>query len=353
MSAELWALAIAVVTAVSCALCGSLLVVNRQSMVSEALSHAVLPGLALAFFLLRDYNSPWLLISAAAGGMLMIWLTELFRSTRIVDSDASLGIVFAGMFSLGILLVANLLRDTHFHADCVLEGNLVLAPFDRLRWGEVDLGPRDWWLMSGIVTLQLVFILVSYKELKAMLFDPQLAGRFGLRPKLFEMIWLSVVSLTTVAAFNVAGSILIVGLMIAPPAAAFLLTQRLSHLLIVATALAILSAMVGFLVSIPMEIAPTGPVASSAGLIFLLVYLFAPRSGLVSQHFQRKRKRADTIECLVLQLVADNTSLDHLTKNWNSVLRSLIDRELLVQANDKMLLTSFGQSKLDSMLAEL
>ncbi|MEM7560619.1 MAG: metal ABC transporter permease [Planctomycetota bacterium] len=353
MSAELWALAIAVVTAISCALCGSLLVVNRQSMVSEALSHAVLPGLALAFFLLRDYNSPWLLISAAAGGMLMIWLTELLRSTRVVDSDASLGIVFAGMFSLGILFVTNLLRNTHFHADCVLEGNLVLAPFDRLRWSKVDLGPRDWWLMSGIVAVQLVFILACYKELKAMLFDPQLAGRFGLRPKLVEMIWLSVVSLTTVAAFNVAGSILIVGLMIAPPAAAFLLTQRLSDLLIVAVALAVLSAIAGFLVSLPMEIAPTGPVASCAGLVFLLVYLFAPKTGLVSQHFQRKRKRADTVECLVLQLVADNTSLDQLTKNWNSVLSNLIDKELLVQANDKVLLTSFGQSKLDAMLAEL
>ena len=99
MSIELWTLAIAAVTAVVCALCGCLLLVNRQAMVSEGLSHAVLPGLVVAFMIFRDYNSPLLILAAAASGMVMVWLTDWLRRTGLVEPDAGLGIVFAGMFN--------------------------------------------------------------------------------------------------------------------------------------------------------------------------------------------------------------------------------------------------------------
>ncbi|MEM6981343.1 MAG: metal ABC transporter permease [Planctomycetota bacterium] len=106
----LWTLAIATVTAITCGLCGSLLLLNRQAMVSEGLSHAVLPGLFVAFILFRSYDSPWLILFSAASGLFMVWATETLAKTKLVDSDASLGIVFAGMFSLGILLVSLNLR---------------------------------------------------------------------------------------------------------------------------------------------------------------------------------------------------------------------------------------------------
>lgn len=262
MSLELWTLAIAVVTAISCSLCGSLLVVNRQAMVSEGLNHALLPGLAFAFWIWRDYNSPWLLIAAAASGLVMIWLSEAFQRTKLIDADASLGIVFAGMFSLGVLFVSNFLKQTHFHQDCIIEGNLAIASLDRLKIGGWDLGPKSWIVMLSIFTVQLLFVIVCYKELKAALFDPELASRFGLRPKLFQLFWLSIVSLTTVAAFNVAGSILIVALMIAPPAAAYLVTTRLHSLLFVSALIGAASAFIGFYASLSLDVAPTAPIAS-------------------------------------------------------------------------------------------
>ena len=246
MSIELWTLTIAVLTSVVCALCGSLLLVNRQSMVSEGLSHAVLPGLVIGFILFRSFDSIWLIALAATSGLLMVWLTEAIQKTGLVDGDAGLGIVFAGMFSLGVLLVTTYLRGTTFHADCIIEGELALAPLDRLQIAGFDLGPRAWVTMLAMLFLTGGFILLCYKELKVMIFDPSLASRVGLKPALLQYLWLGIVSLTTVVAFEVGGSILIVALMIAPPAAAFLLTDRLHRMLFLSVGLATVSSIAGF-----------------------------------------------------------------------------------------------------------
>lgn len=301
---EAWTLAIAVVTSVSCALCGSLLLVARKSMVSEGLSHAVLPGLVLAFVLTRDYNSPWLILAAGASGLIMVWLTHLLSRSGLVDDDAGLGIVFAGMFSIGILIVSAELKNTHFHADCIIDGNLALAALDRFEVGGYDLGPRSWIVMSVVLVVVISFIGLTYKELKIGIFDPILAARFGLRPSLLQIVWLGIVSVTTVAAFDVAGSILIVALMIAPPAAAYLLTDRLSWLLVIASVIAILSSVGGFYLAIALDIAPAGPIASFAGMLFVAVFAFAPRRGFLAGWIRRSRLRAKTNELIVLEFVA-------------------------------------------------
>ena len=319
MSIELWTLAIAVVTALVCALCGSLLLVNRQSMVSEGLSHAVLPGLVVAFLVFRDYNSPWLILSAAASGMIMIWLTQWLQQTRLVDSDAGLGIVFAGMFSLGILIVSRFLRNTHFHADCIIDGNLALAPLDRFLWAGFDWGPRSWIIMLSLLLIVTTFVVVCFKELALTLFDPLLARRFQLRPRLLQFISLSIISLTTVAAFNVAGSVLIVALMIAPPAAAYLLTNRLSMLMLAACGLAAVSAVGGHFVAMSLDLSPTGPMASVAGMLFLCVFLLAPRRGLLGQLRQWNQQSSRLEEDLVLEIVsaAESCALPELAASLN------------------------------------
>ena len=124
---DTWTLLIATVTSVVCAICGCLLLVNRRAMVSEGLSHAVLPGLVIAFIFVRDITSPWLIVSAAASGMVMVWLTQALQRTGLVEPDAGLGIVFAGMFSAGILLVSLELENVHFHADCIIDGDIPLT----------------------------------------------------------------------------------------------------------------------------------------------------------------------------------------------------------------------------------
>lgn len=361
MSLELWTLVIGIVTAMSCALCGCLLLVNGKALVSEGLSHAVLPGLAVAFWYLGDYNSPLLIVSAAASGLFMVWCTELLQRTGLLDSDAALGLVFAGMFSLGILFISNFLKQTHFHADCILDGNLAIAALDRFEIAGWDLGPFSWVVMLAILIAQLLFILVCYKELKVALFDPELGNRFGLRPQVFQLGWLTIVSLTTVAAFNVAGSVLIVGLMIAPPAAAYLVTNRLHSFLVVSVGVGIVSAITGFYGALSLDVAPTGPIASAAGLVFLFILLFSPRNGLLANRWLLWRRNRESLDCLVLQWIEDGVKLDPFLmpgklgrrSSWDLALKRLLNDSLVEKHADGYRLTFPGRKKLTAMIDQL
>lgn len=300
---ELWTLLIAVVTAVACSLCGVFLVLKRESLVAEGLAHAVLPGIVVAFVLLRDRTSPLLIVSAALAGLVMILLVQAVRRTGIVDESASLGVVFPALFSLGVLLANAELSNTHFHADCVIDGNLALAPLDVLRVGGVDLGPRAIWSMGGALVAVALFIGLFFKELKIMTFDGAFAAHVGLAPARLHLAWLGLVSLTTVAAFETAGSILVVALIIAPAAAAYLWTNALGAMLVLAAGIGGLSAVGGFALAYWLDVAPAGPMATTAGALFLVTLFVAPERGLIAGRRALNRARgAAEVDLVVARL---------------------------------------------------
>ena len=208
------------------------------------------------------------------------------------------------MFSIGVLLVSRHLRSTHFHADCIIEGNLALAPIDDYELAGIYLGPKSWVVMLSMLIVCLAFITLCYKELKLMLFEPLLARRFGFKPALLQLIWLAIVSMTAVAAFNVAGAVLVVALMIAPPAAAYLLSDRLSGLLIIASVIAVISSIAGVYLGLALNISHTGPIASTAGAVFLLIFAVAPKRGFIAVWARRWKQRRDTVDCLVLDAIS-------------------------------------------------
>ncbi len=285
---EFWTLAIAAVTALACALSGSFLVLKREALVSEGLAHAVLPGIVIAFALTGDRTSPLLLVGAAAMGLVMILAVQAIRRTGVVDPTASLGVVFPALFSVGVLLTSLELAGTHFHADCIIEGNLALAPLDRLELGGRDLGPRAFWSVSAALLLVGGFVLLLFKELKLLTFDSELAASLGFRPGRVHVAWLAVVSFTVVASFEAAGSILVVALMIAPAAAAVLWVNDVRHVLCLAAVLALVSAFGGHQLGLTMDIAPAGPMATSAGALFLASLALAPRGILMKGRTRRR-----------------------------------------------------------------
>ena len=285
---EFWTLAIAAVTALACALSGSFLVLKREALVSEGLAHAVLPGIVIAYALLGDRTSPLLLVGAAAMGLVMILMVQAIRRTGVVDSTASLGVVFPALFSIGVLLTSLNLAGTHFHADCIIEGNLALAPLDRFVVGGHDLGPRAFWSVSTALLLVCGFVLALFKELKILTFDPELAVSLGFRPGRVHVAWLAVVSFTVVASFEAAGSILVVALMIAPPAAAVLWVDDVRHVLGLAGVFGLVSAFAGHEIGLALDIAPAGPMATSAGGLFLASLALAPRGVIVKGRAYRR-----------------------------------------------------------------
>jgi manganese/zinc/iron transport system permease protein len=157
--------AIAVVVAAACALPGVFLVLRRTAMMSDAISHTVLLGIVLAYFLVQDLTSPLLIVGAAATGLLTVWLVELLSGTRLVKEDAAIGLVFPALFSLAVILISRYARGVHLDVDMVLLGELAFAPFDRLLLFGFDL-PRALVVMGVILIINLSFILLFYKELK-------------------------------------------------------------------------------------------------------------------------------------------------------------------------------------------
>lgn len=264
-----WTFAIAVVTALACGLCGVMLVVKREAFVAEGLSHAVLPGIIFAYLLIPDRSSPWLVIAAGLSGLLMVWLVQAITSTRLVDRDAALGIVFSGLFSIGIIASNLKLKNIHFHAHCIIDGNLSLAVLKPFHLGELYVGPRAFVTMALLLLVLVLFIFIFFKELKLMAFDETTARSFGFRPGWMHSVWLALVSMTAVAAFETAGTVLVVALMITPAATVSLLTKKLSAMFWLAGFLSAASAVLGVMLALALDISAAGPISSVAGFIFL------------------------------------------------------------------------------------
>jgi manganese/zinc/iron transport system permease protein len=282
---------IAVVVAAACALPGVFLVLRRMSLMSDAISHAILLGIVLAFFITQDLSSPLLIFGAAAIGVLTVTLVELIARTGLVKEDAAMGLVFPVLFSIGVILISKFAGNVHLDTDAVLLGELAFAPFDRFVVFGMDIGPRALYLMSGILVLNLLFIVIFYKELKLATFDTGLAAALGFMPVAIHYALMGLVSITAVGAFDVVGSVLVVALMIAPPATAYLLTDRLSRLIGLSVLIGALSAISGYWLARALDASIAGAMATMAGVIFGIVYLLAPERGLIAIARRRQRQR--------------------------------------------------------------
>ena len=282
---------IASVVAVACALPGVFLILRQMAMMSDAISHAILFGIVLAFFVVEDISSPLLIVGAALTGVLTVSLVEALYKTSLVREDAAIGLVFPVLFSIGVILISRYAGNVHLDTDAVLLGELAFAPFERLILFDYDMGPKSLYVMGSILALNIIFIGAFYKELKLASFDTGLAAALGFSPTLIHYGLMTQVSLTTVGAFDAVGSILVVALIIAPPAAAYLLTSRLSLMLIFSALLGILSAISGYWVAHWLDVNIAGSIASMAGVIFGLIYFFAPSRGLVAVAKRKTRQK--------------------------------------------------------------
>lgn len=282
---------IAAVTAVACALPGVFLVLRRVSLMSDAISHAILPGLVLAFFVTEDLASPLLIVAAAATGVLTVVLIEALGRTGRVKEDAAIGLVFPLLFSVGVVLIARFASEVHLDVDAVLLGELAFAPFNRFVLGGTDLGPQALWVMGPILGLSAVFLAVFFKELKLSTFDAGLAAALGFAPTALHYGLMALVSVTAVGAFDAVGSVLVVALMIAPPATAYLLTDRLPVMLGLSAGIGALCAVAGYWTAHALDSSIAGAMATTCGLAFALAFAFAPERGLVAVARRRRARR--------------------------------------------------------------
>jgi manganese/zinc/iron transport system permease protein len=307
---------VAVVVAAACALPGVFLVLRRMALMSDAISHSILLGIVLAFFVAESLASPLLIVGAALTGVLTVALVELTHRTRLVREDAAIGLVFPVLFSIGVILVSRYAGDVHLDLDAVLLGEIAFAPFQRAVLFGLDLGPRALWVMLVVLLLNAAFIALFYKELKLTTFDPALAASLGFAPGLLHYAFMTLVSVTAVGAFDAVGSVLVIALMIAPPAAAYLLSERLSRMIGLSVAIGAISAIGGYWMAHAVDASIAGSMATMAGLLFFVVLLLAPGRGLVAARRRQARQRVEFAQAmLVIHLLNHEGSPEAAVEN--------------------------------------
>jgi manganese/zinc/iron transport system permease protein len=282
-----WIVVAGALCAGAAALVGNFLVLRKMSMLGDAVSHAVLPGLAAAFLVSGSRSSLPMFVGAVCAGVLTALFTEWIRGFGKVDEGASMGVVFTSLFALGLIAIVQAADHVDLDPGCVLYGAIELTPLDQWSMGGWDV-PRVVVVLSIVLMINLLFVLLFFKELKISSFDPALATATGLSAGLMHYLLMILVAVTAVASFETVGNILVVAMFIVPPAAAYMLTDRLSIMILLSVVLAVLSAVMGHLAALVVPVwfgyhstTTAGMIAATSGILFLLAALFAPRHGAV------------------------------------------------------------------------
>lgn len=274
----LWTILVASLCSVMCALLGVWLVLQRMSLTGDAISHSVLPGLALTFVWFGTREPVPMLIGAAVAGLVTVVLTRLISRLTKVKDDASLGVVFTVMFAVGVYFITRYASQIDLDPGCVLYGLVEFVALDTFPFlgGEV---PRV--LINIVPTLFLVlaFLWLFRRELAIMAFDPALAASLGKRPQGLYYALMAMVALSTVASFEAVGSIIVVAMLVGPAAAAQLLTRKLRTMFSISVVIALASSVLGYWLAARWNTSVAGMMSVWIGVFYAASFAWSRLSG--------------------------------------------------------------------------
>ncbi|MFD0714715.1 metal ABC transporter permease [Paenibacillus sp. GCM10027626] len=283
-----WIILTGALVASTCGIVGCFLVLRKMAMIGDAISHSVLPGIVIAFLVSESRDSLFMLLGAAALGLVTVFLIQLFHQSG-VQSDASIGVVFTALFAVGVVLISMYTRHIDLDLDCVLYGEIAYVPWNTLEIGGVDIGPKAVWGVGLALLLCVIVISAFYKQFKICSFDPAMAAAVGIPVALFHYLLMGLVSVSTVASFESVGAILVVGMLVVPPATAYMLTDKLGHMIVYSIVIGCLSSVAGYYVAHLLDASIAGCMITVAGVFFVIALLFSPKHGVIIRKFKQKR----------------------------------------------------------------
>lgn len=319
ISLDLPAMLAGTLAVVVCGLLGNFLLLRRMSLMGDAISHSVLPGLVAGFLIAGTRDSVPMFLGAAAAGLATVLLVETLRKLAKLESGAAMGVVFSILFAAGIVLIEQAAAGgVDLDPECVLNGQLEsVLWFPPREWPEWSLStfdelPRELGRLAGITALAGVLIAVFFKELRLAAFDPALAQAIGLRPRLVNGAFMLLVAAAVVASFEAVGSILVVAMLVCPAAIARMLTDRLAPQIWVSLIASVTIGIGGYIAAvylpgavglvklnsgrggaIPMTLSAAGMMTVVGGGLLTLTVLWAPRHGVISRRLAQRRLRHD------------------------------------------------------------
>ncbi len=349
---EFQVLFIACLVSFAAALPGVFLVLRGVALMSDAISHAILPGIILMFLLVHNLNSPFLIVGSSLAGLLTVICTEIIIQTRCLKKDAAIGLVYPLFFSVGVILISQCARNVHLDTDMVLLGELAFAPFNRFFLFGLDMGPMAMWSMGAITIINSIFVFLFYKELQLSTFDNTFAYVLGFSPTFLYYGLMTITSITAVGAFDVVGSIVVVALMITPAATAYLLTDHLPHMIMLSIGNGVLSAVSGYVVANFFDISIAGSIAVMCGLFFIATLFCAPYKGIVARMVMIKKRDAQLAENIICTYLLEHGSQSNnqlaYRLNWqidfvDEVIHNLVIQTLVKYEKQKVHLTAHGK----------
>ncbi|MFC4078340.1 metal ABC transporter permease [Salinithrix halophila] len=276
--------------AASCGFLGCFLILRRMAMLGDAISHAVLPGIVIAFLISGTRDSLAMLVGAAILGLLCTFFIQTLKQQG-VQNDAAISVTFTALFAIGVILVSLYARQVDLDLDCVLYGEIAYVPWDTFILFGNDMGPKAIWAVGGAFLISLIVVGLLFKQFKLVTFDPNMAAALGIPVLFIHYLLMGLVSLTTVASFESVGAILVVAMLIVPAATAYLLTDKLEKMLGLSVLTGIASSVLGYGAALWLDASIAGTMTGVAGLLFLLALLFSPLHGIVTRWFIRHRLR--------------------------------------------------------------
>lgn len=277
--------------AAACGLLGVFLILRRMALVGDAMSHSILPGL-IGGFLLAQSRSTWVMFTGAlVAAVITTLLIEVIHQKSRVKQDAAIGITFSTLFAIGVILITLFADKVDLDQDCVLYGDMThVGIADPVQWAGVALAPPAVLRMGAVAALTLIGILVFYKELLVSSFDPGLAVSLGINTRWVHHLLMVALSIVVVSAFEAAGAILVIAMLIVPGATLLLLTHRLPWVLAGTVLHAAISTLVGFHLAMWLECSVAAAMVVAGGSLFLLAWVVSPTEGLIAR-WRRGRTR--------------------------------------------------------------
>ncbi|MBK8444475.1 MAG: metal ABC transporter permease [Sphingobacteriales bacterium] len=261
----------AALAAACCGLLGCYLMLRRMVMSGDAISHAVLPGIVIAYLVSGSRTSFSAMLGAMVFGVLCTFLIEFLHRRLRIQEDASIGVVFTFLFAVGIILLSLFAGQVDLDQDCVLNGELTFVPIDVWIYEGNVMGPRAVWILGALLAALIIFIKMGYKELLITTFDAEYASSIGINTTLWHYLLMGTVSATTVLSFELLGSILVVAFMTIPPATAYLLTNKLSLMFLITIAVGSIAAVAGYGLAKMWDTSVAGSITVVMGIIFAAV----------------------------------------------------------------------------------
>ncbi len=248
------ALLTSVTVGIVCGVIGSFIILRGMSLMGDAISHAVLPGVAISYMAGINF-----FFGAVLFGILAAFGIGFVNQKSVIKSDTAIGIVFSAFFALGVILITLAKSSTDLYH--ILFGNVLAVR------------SSDMWLTIGIATIVILLIWLFYKELLISSFDPIVAKTYGYNTQVLHYFLMLLLTLVTVAALQTVGIILVVALLITPAATAYLLTHRLKVMIFLAASFGAVSSVVGLFLSYRYNLASGATIVLTATLLFIIIFI--------------------------------------------------------------------------------